>query len=146
MTHHSSSVKVSYGVSFVGSISDLYAVQATAVTAKIFCYIWPPFNGTQMYWYSVEHLSFITQFLQNYHLSYVMVPCRGCILWPRTSSDRNKTKKQKQNGLNLRHMYLDGGEQLVSVNTCVWLYILAIVLFYTIISCCFIPVGSCSWL
>ena len=48
-THHSSPVRVTYGMSFVDSISDLCSAPATAVIYAISCYTGPNHNGTQQY-------------------------------------------------------------------------------------------------
>ena len=46
---HSSPVKASYGVSFVGSNSGWYLVSATAVIRAITWYIGPRFSGSRLY-------------------------------------------------------------------------------------------------
>ena len=43
---HSSSIRVRYGLSFVGSYSDLYSASVTAAMYAISCYIVPHYNGT----------------------------------------------------------------------------------------------------
>ena len=54
-TPHSSPVRASYGVSFVGSHSDLYSASVTAVMHTISFHIGPRYNGTRLYSTQTKH-------------------------------------------------------------------------------------------
>ena len=64
-TSHSSPVRATYGMNFLGSNSNLYSISVTAVTYSISCHIGTHYNGTPLYYkiMALHILRYITRIL-----------------------------------------------------------------------------------
>ena len=64
-TSHGPPIRVRYGVSFVGSNSDIYSASVAAVMYAIWCYIGWRYNNTWLYWLMIENKNIFPCFLKT---------------------------------------------------------------------------------